>query len=90
MAQWPSSPLLALPSGAISQQTHSLTSRGCAWLLPRPACAAYLLDRCGRSDRELVDGPAYALLVGLAVIPVGIPFFHYWRRSRSYSPAERS
>ena len=28
--------------------------------------------------------------LGLAVILVGIPFFHYWRKSRSYSPAEHS
>jgi APA family basic amino acid/polyamine antiporter len=28
--------------------------------------------------------------LGLAVILVGIPFFYYWRKSRSYSPAEHS
>jgi hypothetical protein len=28
--------------------------------------------------------------LGLAVILGGIPFFYYWRKSRSYSPAEHS
>ena len=28
--------------------------------------------------------------LGLAVILLGIPFFYYWRKSRSYSPAEHS